>query len=211
MRFVKGYRQCQQRIPGNRLARPPSRAEANRENLQQVLGKQVQTKLRLGAKDDPKERAADAIAEQVMRTPDAQAAEVLVQRECTADETVADEEEEELVQAEAAEARCSDEEEETIQTKPAPGAGGTGAIAADTAARIRVRQGASVPLPAAERGFFQPRLGYDLAGVRLHTDAEAATLAGRLSARAFTLGRDIYFGTAQFQPGTDGRAAFARP
>lgn len=37
-------------------------------------------------------------------------------------------------------------------------------------------------------------------GVRIHTDARAALLAHQLDARAFTVGRDVYFGSGQFDP-----------
>ncbi|HYI84362.1 MAG TPA: DUF4157 domain-containing protein [Acetobacteraceae bacterium] len=39
-------------------------------------------------------------------------------------------------------------------------------------------------------------------GVRLHTDAPAAEIASQLSARAVTIGQDIFFGAGQFRPGT---------
>jgi hypothetical protein len=50
------------------------------------------------------------------------------------------------------------------------------------------------PLPAALRGQFERRLGFDLRSVRLHGGARAQTLARLLGARAFTLGRDIVLG-----------------
>jgi hypothetical protein len=47
------------------------------------------------------------------------------------------------------------------------------------------------------RAFFEPRLGSDLSNVHVHTDAEAARNADRYSARAFTYGADIWFGTGE--------------
>jgi len=58
------------------------------------------------------------------------------------------------------------------------------------------------PLPSAERAFFEPRLGVDLGGVRVHGDADAAGQAGVLHARAFTVGADIYLGRGEPGPGT---------
>ena len=54
------------------------------------------------------------------------------------------------------------------------------------------------------RGFFEPRLGADLGGVRLHTGAAAVRSAQALNARAYTLGSDVHFGAGQYQP--DSRA-----
>lgn len=58
------------------------------------------------------------------------------------------------------------------------------------------------PLPGSACGFFEPRFGHDFSQVRVHTDAKAARLAEAVSARAFTLGRDIVFGTGQYAPDT---------
>jgi LysM repeat protein len=57
-------------------------------------------------------------------------------------------------------------------------------------------------LDSATRGFFEPRLGHDLSNVRLHTDARAAASARAVDASAYTVGRDVVFGTAQYAPET---------
>jgi Domain of unknown function (DUF4157) len=45
-------------------------------------------------------------------------------------------------------------------------------------------------------------LGDPLTDVRVHTDAGAAALARSVSARAFTVGNDIFFATGEYRPGT---------
>jgi hypothetical protein len=45
-------------------------------------------------------------------------------------------------------------------------------------------------------------LGDSLADVRVHTDDGAAALARSVSARAFTVGSDIFFGPGEYQPAT---------
>jgi LysM repeat protein len=57
-------------------------------------------------------------------------------------------------------------------------------------------------LDSATRGFFEPRLGHDLSNVRLHTDARAAASARAVDASAYTVGRGVVFGTAQYAPET---------
>jgi len=49
------------------------------------------------------------------------------------------------------------------------------------------------PLSSPERAFYEPRLGADLAPVRLHEDATANQAARAMDAQAFTLGTDIAF------------------
>ena len=67
--------------------------------------------------------------------------------------------------------------------------------------------GRGTALSAAERAFFEPRLGLDLSAVRLHRHVP---LAAELGARAFTLGRDVAFAPAEWRPGTpEGRRLLA--
>ena len=56
------------------------------------------------------------------------------------------------------------------------------------------------PLDASTRGWFEPRLGADLGGVRIHTGGRADEAARSVAARAFTLGADITFAAGQFAP-----------
>jgi hypothetical protein len=54
------------------------------------------------------------------------------------------------------------------------------------------------PLSAAVRSRMEAELGRDLGGVRLHADAEAGGLASALSARAFTVGQHVFFGSGVY-------------
>ncbi len=66
------------------------------------------------------------------------------------------------------------------------------------------------PLDAAARSFMESRFGHDFGRVRLHADAKAAESAQAVNALAYTVGRDIVFGTGQYAPGTTrGRALLA--
>ncbi len=65
-----------------------------------------------------------------------------------------------------------------------------------------LRSSKSMPLPEAERTFFESRLGHDFSRVRVHTDGAAATAAAALGAKAFALGDDIAFAADRYRPGT---------
>jgi hypothetical protein len=70
--------------------------------------------------------------------------------------------------------------------------------------------GSGFPIPSGDRRFFETRLGFDLGGVRLHTNAQATSRAAALNARAFTLGNDIVVGAGEYAPGSQtGRALLA--
>jgi Domain of unknown function (DUF4157) len=54
------------------------------------------------------------------------------------------------------------------------------------------------PLGAALRSFFEPRLGADLSGVRIHRDDEAARSADAQNAHAYAYGPHLVFGAGEY-------------
>jgi hypothetical protein len=56
------------------------------------------------------------------------------------------------------------------------------------------------PLEAATRAQFEARFGYDFGSVRVHHDEAADGSARALGAAAYTAGRDIVFGSGQYEP-----------
>jgi hypothetical protein len=58
------------------------------------------------------------------------------------------------------------------------------------------------PLDSATREFFEPRFGHDLGSVRVHAGRRASEAAGGIAAQAFTVGRDIVFGSGHYAPET---------
>ncbi len=63
-------------------------------------------------------------------------------------------------------------------------------------------RGEGQAMPDSARSYFEPRFGRHLDGVRLHTDSSAAQRARSLNARAFTAGRDVFFGAGEYAPQT---------
>lgn len=59
------------------------------------------------------------------------------------------------------------------------------------------------PLDASTQQFMQSRFGYDFRQVRIHSDPQAAKSAQAINTQAYTVGRDVVFGGAQYQPGTN--------
>ncbi len=140
----------------------------------------IQPKLRIGAPNDPYEQEAERVAHRVMRMPESE----LRRRPWIEDA------------------------EETLQAKAA--GSGAWSMRAQTAGQIQAMRGSGRPLPEAVCAFFEPRFGFDLSEVRVHTGPRAAESAGNLNARAFTYGRDIVFGENEYRPeGADGRRLLA--
>jgi len=58
------------------------------------------------------------------------------------------------------------------------------------------------PLDGATRSRFENGLGADLSAVKVHTGVQSDTLCRSLSADAFSTGRDVFFSSGTFNPGT---------
>jgi hypothetical protein len=61
---------------------------------------------------------------------------------------------------------------------------------------------AGQPIPDEPRQSLETSFGTSLADVRLHVGSQSGELAAEVSANAFTVNKDIYFGDGQFAPGS---------
>jgi hypothetical protein len=175
--------------------RPPIAARRSGPSPPKSQPSVVETGLKIGAVHVAAAREADRIADAITRTPASTANEPhqrsspIVQRACAS--------------CHASSAREFDEE--TIARKPTMGPSLASTLATPSVqagiddAR---RGGGGSGLPAETREFFAQHLSRPLPDVRVHADERAATLAQRLDARAFTIGRDVFFGRSEFQPET---------
>lgn len=162
---------------------------------------EVQAKLPVSQPDDPLEQEADRFAEQVMhaRTPALpRNAAPAVQRDML-DDAVRQVEQ-------------SDEDKEDQPRAARPGT----AMAKRRGAEPRTLPVNAIPrsggrsLDPDVRQFFSERTGLDFAHVRIHADGAAAASASRLSARAYTVGSNIYFGHGEYAPKSrEGRTLLA--
>jgi len=156
----------------------------------------LQAKLRIGQPGDKYEQEADRVADAVMRMP-----EPGVQRQ------VELEEEEETLQAKPVAEEITplvqmqvepEEEEEELQAKAT--SGHISESNPNLESNIQSLKGGGKPLPESDRAYFEPRFGRDFSQVWVHTDSRAAESARTLNARAFTVGKDMFFGTGQYSP-----------
>ena len=144
-----------------------------------AVGRLVQAKLKMGRPGDRFEREADRVADLVMRLPAAgvaaTAAPPIIGRKG------ADLEAEERRAAPTEPKSTSDEGLRSVH---------------------EVLRSPGEPLDQATRAFMEARFGHDFSGVRVHSGAAAARSAMALSAKAYTVGHDVVFGTGGFAPGT---------
>jgi Domain of unknown function (DUF4157) len=148
-----------------------------------------QAKLTIGAPGDRYEQEADRVAEQVMRPPAASGAASLAPPSWTA------------AAGTHVQRMCAgcEKEDEKIRGKPI---GSSLELSPGVARGIEGTRGGGAPLPAATRAFFEPRFGHGFDHVRVHHDAGAQAMASQVNARAFTIGRDVYFNAGQYVPST---------
>lgn len=155
----------------------------------------VQAKMAVNKPGDKFEQEADRMADRVMRMPKP---EEKVQR--------AEVKEDKLQKAEAKEEKIQKKEEEKVQRR----GDGTPSVSSQTQSAIHNKTTGGQPMSTDVRSFMEPRFGADFGNVRIHNDAESASLSNQLSARAFTYQNHIFFSRDQYQPGTsDGRHLLA--
>ncbi len=94
------------------------------------------------------------------------------------------------------------EEEQTATLQTKSNAAKAPSVSPAVAGNINSMRGGGSPLPGPVRAYFEPRIGYDLSAVRVHTGDKAAGTAKAVNARAFTVGRDVVFGSGEYSPET---------
>jgi hypothetical protein len=141
----------------------------------------LQARLSIGAVDDPFEREADAVADQVMHTADASGPEGAKSP------------------AVALQRRPGQAQEQLVQTD-AEQPGGSRSTDGKFESKVNAMAGNGAALPTATRAWLESRMGSDFSGVRVHHGAAAEALNGAIAARAFTVGSDIFFGPGQYRP-----------
>jgi Domain of unknown function (DUF4157) len=178
-RRVSGSRQPESEVSPEHNLRFLQRSMGNR-----ALGILLQTKLKVGLAGDQYEQEADRVAEQAMRMP--------------APRPVATGSGDELRRK----CRECEEEEAThgqVARKELTGAAVQHGISAPPIVHEVLRSHGQ-PLDPATRAFFEPRFGYNLGQVRIHTDSRAAASATAINALAYTVGSNLVFGRGRYEP-----------
>jgi hypothetical protein len=153
-----------------------------------LFARPLQAKLAINTPGDEYEQEADRISERVMRMPEPQ-----VQRACDGD-------------AGCAQRQPGDDGRLQMRTT------GPGSLAGSEASSAvhEVLRSPGQPLDPGTRAFMETRFGHDFSQVRVHADTAAALSAREINAQAYTVGRDIVFGSGRFLPGmSEGRQLLA--
>ncbi len=219
---------CRETSPLARLQRTVGNRAINRL----LRSRTIQPKLTVSHPDDPYEREADRVSDEVMRMPGPTS--LAVQRGPARIQRFCPECEKEQPARNATRApmqisrMCTECEEKThfrgteregpIQRKSDPAEEkdeeDEGLVQAKReradppepssglASYVAASRGGGQPLLQSTREHFEGRFGHDFRGVRVHTDSRSADAAAEVNSYAFTTGSDIHFGAGRFKPGT---------
>jgi hypothetical protein len=158
--------------------------------IQDKRVKAVQAKLNVGAADDKYEQEADRVAKEVVRIISSPSHELAQRQEM---------EEEELMTPVAQRQEMEEEELLTSVVQRQVGIEGGYLDSAAEEAIQKARAGGQ-PLPDNVRASMEGAFGADFGGVKIHTGSRSYALNKALSARAFTVGKDIFFGEGEYNP-----------
>ncbi len=170
---------------------PPNPGEDGASGRWAQLPWPVQAKLEVGAVDDPLEREADRVAEQVMRMADPAALAGTSLSDAASEAT--------SLSASTSVAHRKAGVAEDFSAAPAETGNAAGTEA--PASVDEVLRSPGQPLDEAARAFFEPRFHHNFEQVRIHTSPAAAASAREVNALAYTRGHDIVFASGQFAPG----------
>lgn len=170
-----------------------SRREALRSEEALYSNGPLQAKLEVSSPDDPAEKEAERVADEVVRMD--------------APEADTDERDEES----AEEGRTRDDNDlGLIRTVPVSRMGSTSVSGDSEAAVQQGVQGDGKPLPAQTRSEFEAKMGADFSDVSVHTNSTADEGARSINAEAYTMGSDIAFAKGNYSPDSrEGRKLLA--
>jgi peptidoglycan hydrolase-like protein with peptidoglycan-binding domain len=190
-------------LPGRHAVQPEGKllrlqAMHGNQGVQRLLrGGVLQRKLTINQPGDAFEQEADRVAEKVMRMPDPAATREPVAtsgmgarlQRCSCGKSA------------GTGTQCEECKSQAMQLQRSP-AGPTGNATAPPIVHD-VLNSPGRPLDAATRNFMEPRFDADFSNVRVHTDGKAAASAKAVNALAYTVGKDIVFGSGSYQMQTD--------
>jgi hypothetical protein len=173
----------------------------------------VQPKLTIGSQNDPHEKEADQVADQVVKGSDttslfdgnnALQTKPFIHRKPFIQKA----DDEEVQQKSTPEIQKSglledspDAENGEVMTK-SDGAG-TGNIPSGFESGLSSSKGGGAPLSAGIRPKMKSGIGADFSNVRIHNNASAVKMSNQIGARAFTHGRDVYFNEGEYNTSSE--------
>jgi hypothetical protein len=197
-----------------RMPAPPPKEEKLQRQPEEKLQKKEEDKIQKASMPEEKLQKATMSEEKVQKKEDEK-----LQKAALPEEKIQKKEEDKIQKAAIAEekiqkAAMSEEklqkkEDEKLQKAPAiddklqrKGSESAPSVTTNIQSAIHNKTTGGQPLSSDVRSYMEPRFNADFSNVRVHHDAESASLNNQLSARAFTYQNHVFFSRDQYQPGT---------
>lgn len=190
-----------------------------RDKSSNTLSQSIQAKLSISSPDDAYEKEADRTADTIVNTSESASFGSKLQKqeeELQAKTFLQRQEEEEEEELQAKSFLQKQEEDEKVQPKPLlqkqeaeeeaqasiqkKESSASRAVTPGTSSRLNSRKGQGKSMAKQTQNFMEAQFNKDFSGVRIHNDTEANVISQKLSAQAFTLGKDIYFNSGKYNP-----------
>jgi Domain of unknown function (DUF4157) len=148
-------------------------------------GMVIQAKMTIGVPADKYEQEADRVAQQVVQQLNAPSSQ-------------------ESILGEPIQRQKREENGKALMMKPLAQGQPVGGMAATQylESSINRARGGGQPLEAGLQQTMGQAMGVDFSGVRVHTDHQADQLNRSIQAKAFTTGKDVFFGQGAYRPGS---------
>jgi len=181
----------------------------------------IQPKLKLSQPRDKYEQEADQVAESVMQMSDSQASVAPLRQSIGAenlsrnhgqklDRQVIDDEDVETTMFNDLDSEPREEDIEPDETGMPKRENENSDLTSVEVSSADIPREGGYPLTKDVRNFMEPRFGYEFGNVHIHTDTASVQSAQKLKARAYTVGKNIYFNQGQYTPDShEGRKLLA--
>ena len=188
---------------------PPAQSPAQGLPTTLLNEKIVQASLKVAPQSDAYEQEADLIADQVIKTSDADLNNKTRQPTNTLTNNIQNlsrKHSQRLSQDISQNHSKKKSQASTWESMPLPQKNQTGietSAPAQLESSLDDLKNSGTAIPTQSRHFFEPRFAHDFSNVKIHTGANAEQLTEAFNARAFTFANNIVFGAGEFQPNSD--------
>jgi len=151
----------------------------------------IRPKLKISHPDDPYEKEADRMSEKI------------VNMHFSDSKDISSKKDKDTLNRKCAECELEKEEKLGIQRKTQSSFSSYLEPPTEIEQKIdSVTTSQGFSLDSSARNFMESRFGFNFGDVRIHTDSNASKANASISARAFTMGNDIYFNHGEYNPET---------
>ena len=148
------------------------------QTIQKLIKSRIlQPKLKISQPDDPYEREADRVADQIMRMPYVSHENKIQRKKCS-----------------TCQMKDNEKKEDELKISRKANLTNSNLTTSDEISNQIMSTGGGRSLDSSTKSFMEPRFDHDFSDVRIHDNSKAVNLANSVNAKAFTIGNNIFMG-----------------